>query len=115
MHYVSAEDRKQLIAWVEDLETTKAPQIQTQLSDETEAGVVGYCCLGRLCVVVGEKFLPTNPYPPEGLAGLSAEDFERYSELNDEAGMSFIDIAKAVRQDFNLGIEPGITKEDHNA
>lgn len=41
-------------AWVKDLRTTTAPQAQGKLFDGA-----GYCCLGRLCKVMGAEFEKT--------------------------------------------------------
>jgi len=40
-------------AWVKDLRETDEPQTKGVLYDGT-----GYCCLGRLCIVLGYSFVP---------------------------------------------------------
>jgi hypothetical protein len=101
IHEVTPEQLEHIKRWVEDLETTKAPQARNQLRHDR-----AYCCLGRLCVVEKVKYDPTMPFPPsivKALTGLGNMDFARYANLNDKDRLSFKGIAARVRKDFDLG------------
>lgn len=43
-------------AWIKDLRTTDARQAMGALKERLSEDEVGYCCLGRLCVVVRDQF-----------------------------------------------------------
>lgn len=110
-------DRDNLLKWIVDLETTTEPQARSCLFDG-----VGYCCLGRLCVVAGEEFayidetgehivfdydgLECSAYPPERVLSefLDDEEFDytRYASLNDKDELTFSEIAQVLRQDHGF-------------
>jgi hypothetical protein len=102
IHEVTQEQLEHIKRWVEDLETTKAPQAQAQLRHDR-----AYCCLGRLCVVEKIKYNSGDPYPPLAVigarTGLRIIELERYANFNDQDRLSFKEIAAWVRKDFDLG------------
>ena len=72
--------------WVKALRSRKYKQGFRQLKSlEPEA----YCCLGVLCEVMKEKYLPKDPTPGNRVlrkAGLSEGDCFRLITLNDGGG-----------------------------
>jgi len=96
MTTLTQEDRAVIERWRDDLRTTTAKQGKYRLGD----GRSGYCCLGRLCVVSGEKFIPwlLHPSPvmqPVASTALSHIGYAHIpiAYLNDSANLSFNEIA----------------------
>jgi hypothetical protein len=105
--------RSWAMKWARDLETTKAKQARGVLND----GKGGFCCLGRLCVVVGAKGRRNNinmgisyhgavtvlPSEVQDLvkmstaSGIVGSDECELSSLNDD-GVSFTELAKLIRK-----------------
>ena len=57
-------NREHWFAWLDDLATTDAPQATGHLAKFTDDGRVGYCCLGRGCIVAGiSQYDPTDDDP----------------------------------------------------
>jgi hypothetical protein len=102
-------DKRVAKLWAEDLEQNP-PQCQGRLHDG-----VGYCCLGRLCVLYNREH-PENPAPLAGnFLPLEVVDWAGCGslfgpklgsgvlivaygpDLNDAGGMSFPEIAKRIR------------------
>jgi hypothetical protein len=51
-------------AWLDDLATTDAPQARGHLAKIVDDGRVGYCCLGRGCIVAGiSRYDPSDDDP----------------------------------------------------
>lgn len=116
-------NRENLLAWVQDLETTDAGQMQGSLAN---ADRTQFCCLGRLCEIAGITHQVSHTdaddgytmygdgedasggyLPPEAFEWLGTTEFSaefnqyRYSDLNDD-GATFPEIAAEIRQDFSL-------------
>ena len=107
-------------AWLHDLETTEAPQAKGRLFDG-----VGYCCLGRACVVL-EPLVPfvrctlsdeytfgvggtvyasapseiVNKLCLRGVLGYPRDSESEYlTDMNDGGKYTFKDIARVIRSD----------------
>lgn len=122
--------------WLVDLENTEEPQTTVSLCDNG-----GWCCLGRLCDVLnvpkmefkldnykfgiesdGEdlsaEVLPEYVAKLVGLRSTQGHikdspiEWERLTELNDDAGWSFKQIAAFIRQyPEKVFLQPGETPE----
>ena len=89
--------------WAEDLETTTEKQERRRLGDS----IHGFCCLGRLCVAVGEAFNPYRAHPYESTeayevwqasARLLEFNPDEFTIMNDVYEHPFSVIAKYVRR-----------------
>ena len=114
-----------LLLWIEDLETTTAPQVQHTLAKPVDvAGTIGYCCLGRACEVAianGLKVIKVEDngflydgscsYLPASVViwlGMTENPVihnykgEKYTadDMNDALEYSFAEIAKAFREEY---------------
>ena len=56
-------------AWLQDLETTDAPQTRSALEND-----YGFCCLGRACVVARQHGIAVNCDMVGVLKGISLND-----------------------------------------
>lgn len=70
--------------WIQDLRTTDAVQSQGRLYDGE-----GYCCLGRLCIVLGKKFFLPGEEPCSLSYRVEGEEFDTLlpKSIMVEAGM----------------------------
>lgn len=131
MNSSEAVNRENLLAWVQDIESGKHRQANGVLRCGVENPQ--YCCLGRLCEVAMENDVSIRrvpdrthigrfgytghadsntataqtsrvPYPvTEWLGGqLRYGDLSKYAVMNDN-GQTFLEIAAAIREDFDLG------------
>lgn len=116
---------ERLLEWVLDLEKTTDEQTKGTLFDG-----IGYCCLGRLCRVMDLEFQVVDPefegsareWEVVGDGSISFAPFDKvsefleltdeekqefdqafYSDLNDNQGLTFPQIAAAIRDRYNLG------------
>lgn len=119
---MSTLNQENLKLWIEDLRTTEAQQTTIALHDK-----YGFCCMGRLCVVViangvnvVEDYDGTNTlydgsvsYPPPAVQewiGYCPDDEENptggyghydvFAKWNDEEGLSFKKIADRLESDW---------------
>lgn len=107
-------DKRWAYKWARDLETTSARQTKRVLNN----GRGGFCCLGRLCVIAGERgkrigseisyggetaVLPSEVMEKVGMKSDCGElPDAALTELNDEKGMTFREIAKVIRKNWKI-------------
>lgn len=98
--------------WIADLRT--AQQAHSRLHN----GQGGYCCLGRLCSVLGAEFVynePHNTWVPR-LDGVTLADGEGLSvEAMGMAGLTYAQQTRLIEiNDHNHGFEPVIAWIEEN-
>jgi hypothetical protein len=119
-HKPLGKKRELIKAWVERLRNPNSRQVQSQLKNGR-----GYCCLGHLCVVAGEKFkrskyghyeiggeqayLPTSVSEKIGFSDDSDPEVRigpytfELSVLNDTHCLSLREIADVIEADWLNG------------
>lgn len=104
--------------WIEALESGEYEQVDGTLKGQMPDGSVGFCCLGVYCDLIG-KDMPDEGYEENGCGDLYEGPTEYYNmtiehlgdfqdegiEMND-GGSSFIDIAEAAREFYEIPKEP---------
>lgn len=96
-------------AWVKDLKETKEKQGRHSLGGSS----MGFCCLGRLCVVEGILFNDVAKEPPMGSLSLKLTAKinsmlgripNQYSlaGMNDYDGLTFLQIAERLEEVFDV-------------
>lgn len=100
--------------WIEALESDDYHQVTGTLKGENPDGVVGFCCLGVYCDLIGSD-MPDEGYDEDKCGDIYEGPQEYYDmtakhlgdfqdegiEMNDR-GDSFINIAKAAREFYGI-------------